>query len=336
MVWSRTATVGPWRPPCPGSDVAGPQAATPAASRPLRIGPAVGLLGGRRSYVDGLGALLTLGDVELDRLALVQGAIVLDGAGVHEHVGAGLGLDEAVALVGVEPLDGSTSHAACPPALLWEWLRRHGGGALAAEPGCCQDAGRSGAVAPSAAIAIAISAAAVVAGGGITSKSTRSWAALATPIVWASIWRNQPTRTRRPSTATRRGAVSQASRLSATRVIGPRDASRPAMRPGSSALGSRECGHQPPSRAPVPAIVGSSCSRSPGGAAVWVGGGAVAGVLAAVVMSSAPFSVRHGTDPSATAAGRRLVTLAAVRRPSLGSAAGWGRAVGSAGPVLVH
>src|SRR4029453_3119114 len=88
---------------------------------PLRIGPAVGLLGGRRSYVDGLRALLTLGDVELDRLALVQRPIALGGAGGHEHVGAGLGLDEAIALVGVEPLDGSTSHAACPP-LLWEWL----------------------------------------------------------------------------------------------------------------------------------------------------------------------------------------------------------------------
>src|SRR5215218_10184657 len=117
MGWSRTATVGPWRPPCPGSEVAGRQAATPAASRPLRIGPAVGLLGGRRSYLDGLRALLTLGDVELDRLALVQRAIVLDGAGVHEHIGAGLGLEEAVALVGVEPLDGSNSHTACPPPL---------------------------------------------------------------------------------------------------------------------------------------------------------------------------------------------------------------------------
>src|SRR5215212_5583002 len=117
MGWSRTATVGPWQPPSPGSDVTGSQAAPPAASQPLRIGPAVRLLSGRRSYVDGLGALLTLGDVELDRLALVQRAIVLDGAGVHEHVGAGLGLDEAVALVGVEPLDGSNTHAACPPPL---------------------------------------------------------------------------------------------------------------------------------------------------------------------------------------------------------------------------
>ena len=108
-----------WR--FPGSDVAGPQAATPAASRPLRIGPAVRLLGGgRRSYVDGLGALLTLGDVELDRLALVQRAIVLDGAGVHEHVGAGLGLNEAVALLAL-------NHLTVPPVMLLV-LRCYGSG----------------------------------------------------------------------------------------------------------------------------------------------------------------------------------------------------------------
>src|SRR5215218_1556734 len=314
MVWSRTATVGPWRPPCPGSEVAGRQAAAPAASRPVGIGPAVRLLAGRRSYVDGLGALLTLGDVELDRLALVQGAIVLDGAGVHEHVGAGLGLDEAVALVGVEPLDGSTSHAACPP-LLWEWLGGMGAGSRPPIPAAARMSVGLALLAASAAVAIAISAAAVVASGGTTSRVMRSWPALVTPIVWASMWRNQPTWTRRPSMATRRGAVSQASRLSATRVIGPREASRLAMRPGSSASGSRERGHQPPSTAPVPALVGSSCSRSPGGAGGRVGGGAVVGVLVAAVMSSAPFSVRHGTDLSATAVGRRLVTLG-IARPS--------------------
>jgi hypothetical protein len=58
------------------------------------------LWGGERSHVDGLGALLALGDVELDGLSLVQRATVLDGAGVDEHVVAVLGLDEAVALVG--------------------------------------------------------------------------------------------------------------------------------------------------------------------------------------------------------------------------------------------
>jgi hypothetical protein len=46
----------------------------------------------------------------------------------------------------------------------------------------------------SAAIAIAIWAAVVVASGGITSKTTRFWDALVSPMVWASIWRNQPTR----------------------------------------------------------------------------------------------------------------------------------------------
>src|SRR5215207_1649859 len=93
-------------------------------------------------------------------------------------------------------------------------------------------------LAPSAAIAIAISAAAVVACGGTTSRTMRFWAALVTPIVWASIWRNQP-----------------------------------------------------PSTAPVPAIVGSSRNRSPGGADGRVGAGAVVRVLVAEVMSSAPFSV---------------------------------------------
>src|SRR4029450_481092 len=93
-----------------------------ARSRPQRTiqgasGPAVPLWSGERSHVDGLGALLALGDVELDSFALVQRATVLDGAGVHEHVVAGLGFDEAVALVGVEPLDGANGHPACPPSV---------------------------------------------------------------------------------------------------------------------------------------------------------------------------------------------------------------------------
>src|SRR5215216_7036291 len=82
---------------------------------PRRSGPAVRLWGGERPHVDSLGALLALGDVKLDGLPLVQRATVLDGADVDEHVVAGLGFDEAVALVGVEPLDGSNRHAACPP-----------------------------------------------------------------------------------------------------------------------------------------------------------------------------------------------------------------------------
>jgi hypothetical protein len=39
------------------------------------------LLGGQRSHVGGLGAFLALGDVELDGLAVLQRATVLDGAG---------------------------------------------------------------------------------------------------------------------------------------------------------------------------------------------------------------------------------------------------------------
>jgi hypothetical protein len=49
----------------------------------------VRLLGGERSHVDGLGAFLALGDVELDGLPLVQRATVLDGAGVDEPTAPG-------------------------------------------------------------------------------------------------------------------------------------------------------------------------------------------------------------------------------------------------------
>jgi anti-sigma regulatory factor (Ser/Thr protein kinase) len=78
------------------------------------------LLGLDRPHVGGLGALGALGHVELDGLALVQRAVAarLDGAEVHEDVLAGLRLDEAVALVGVEPLHGSNSHGclSLPPS----------------------------------------------------------------------------------------------------------------------------------------------------------------------------------------------------------------------------
>jgi hypothetical protein len=57
-------------------------------------------LGGDRSHVGGLRALVALGDLESDGLALFQRAVALDGADVHEHVIAGLGFDETVALVG--------------------------------------------------------------------------------------------------------------------------------------------------------------------------------------------------------------------------------------------
>jgi hypothetical protein len=36
---------------------------------------------------------------------------------MDEDVVAGLGLDEAIALVGVEPLDGSNSHGVVPPSI---------------------------------------------------------------------------------------------------------------------------------------------------------------------------------------------------------------------------
>src|SRR3954453_3198079 len=61
-----------------------------------------------------LGALGTLGDVELDLLVLVQRlvAVGLDRRVVHEDVVAAVLLrDEAETLLGVEPLDSALSHA---------------------------------------------------------------------------------------------------------------------------------------------------------------------------------------------------------------------------------
>jgi hypothetical protein len=73
------------------------------------------LLGGDRAHVGGLGTLAALSDVELDGLACFQPVTFLDSADMDEHVVAGLRLDEALAHVGVEPLDGSGRHAAGPP-----------------------------------------------------------------------------------------------------------------------------------------------------------------------------------------------------------------------------
>src|SRR6516225_1281835 len=55
---------------------------------------------------------IALRDVELDPLALFEGAVTIhhDGGVVHEHVPATVDRDEAVALVRVEPLDGALSH----------------------------------------------------------------------------------------------------------------------------------------------------------------------------------------------------------------------------------
>src|SRR6266566_7828781 len=74
-----------------------------------------------------LGALLALGDVELDLLPLLQAAVAAAGdrAEVHEHVWATLDRDEAVALVAVEPLHSSLRHLdllirdAAPPSRPW-------------------------------------------------------------------------------------------------------------------------------------------------------------------------------------------------------------------------
>src|SRR5215203_2142808 len=67
------------------------------------------------SQVGGLGSLASLLDVELDGLALLQGLqpAGLHRADVHEYILALLGSDEAVAPVGVEPLDRATCHDGC-------------------------------------------------------------------------------------------------------------------------------------------------------------------------------------------------------------------------------
>src|SRR6266496_1572789 len=73
------------------------------------------LLALQQPHVGGLGALRPRRDVELDDLPLVERAVAvgLDRAEMHEDVLAGLGRDEPVALLGVEPLYGS-SHETCP------------------------------------------------------------------------------------------------------------------------------------------------------------------------------------------------------------------------------
>src|SRR2546423_5026129 len=72
--------------------------------------------GAHARRLETLGALV---HIELDLLALLEGAITvhLDGAEVHEYVGA-FGLrDEAVALLGVEPLHCTGRHGGDPPSL---------------------------------------------------------------------------------------------------------------------------------------------------------------------------------------------------------------------------
>jgi len=59
-----------------------------------------------------LGALLALGEVELDLLPFLQAAVAVTGdrAEVHEHVRAVLDRDETVAFVAVEPLHSALRH----------------------------------------------------------------------------------------------------------------------------------------------------------------------------------------------------------------------------------
>src|SRR4029453_4129211 len=84
-----------------------------------RVSVRLGLLG-NRLHARGLRALLTLRDLELDLLSFVEVLVSLagDGAEVHEHIGATvIGSDEAVALLGAEPLHGPSRHTQSPPFL---------------------------------------------------------------------------------------------------------------------------------------------------------------------------------------------------------------------------
>ena len=63
--------------------------------------------------VHSMGALLALGDVEIDALVLVQSAetLALDSGVVNEEIRATtIGGDEAEALFSVEPLNGALCH----------------------------------------------------------------------------------------------------------------------------------------------------------------------------------------------------------------------------------
>jgi hypothetical protein len=70
------------------------------------------------NYADGVGlwALGALRDLELDPLAILEGLVTihLDGGEVNENIRAVVDRDEAVALLGVEPLNGALSHCALP------------------------------------------------------------------------------------------------------------------------------------------------------------------------------------------------------------------------------
>src|SRR5829696_8058168 len=109
-----------------------------------RAGWLVLLLALQQPHVGGLGALRSLRDVELDGLPLSKRAVAgrLDRAEMHEDVFAGLGGDEAEALVGVEPLHGSNSHVLVPPSIVLEVSitpgRGGAGGKGQARPAGCE------------------------------------------------------------------------------------------------------------------------------------------------------------------------------------------------------
>src|SRR5439155_13898777 len=95
--------------PAPGG-----QESRKARSRGAGGGPSLEIAtSALRANVARLRSLLALGDLELDRLALVQGPVAggLDGRVVHEHVrAAAIGLDESETLFSVEPLHGAGRH----------------------------------------------------------------------------------------------------------------------------------------------------------------------------------------------------------------------------------
>src|SRR5690606_23306402 len=94
----------------------GPRAGTrrPRGRRPR--GVTVDPRSGDHAYPFGLRALLALRDVELHPLAVIQSlvSIHLNGCEVNEHVRSAVHGDEAVALLTVEPFDGTLCHAVFP------------------------------------------------------------------------------------------------------------------------------------------------------------------------------------------------------------------------------
>src|SRR6266849_1371019 len=95
----------------PGPEGAGPASLTRQIRGPARTGPGANL----RDHDDlvGLRAPIALRDLELDPLALFEGAVSvrLDRREVDENVLATVDGNEAVSLVRVKPLDGALSHS---------------------------------------------------------------------------------------------------------------------------------------------------------------------------------------------------------------------------------